>query len=295
MKYLYHVLVLAILVSCQQQNSFQIDEDYRERYQEYRAEKKEEQAYYLSISDMFELDPADSNSFGSASENSFQLKDSTAPARIGSIEFEKDSLVFRAAADLEVRLENDSVVDEYNLISLDHRGHSEVLQHKNYSWYVNSLENVKLLRIMNSENPEISKFPGFQAYELTPEFIFEGKLTYYDSPKIIEIPVTQGGTREGEFIGSIEFEYNGQAYELEFMEGNFIMFGDKTALTETYGAGRYLEFEATDEKTALLDFNRAYNPPCSYSGFTTCSYPPEENWLEFAVKAGEKEALTKNE
>ena len=291
MKYTCVLVFVVVLVSCQKRNSFQIDENYRERYQEYKAEKKEEQAYYLSISEMFELDPTGSNSFGSAPENRFQLKDSTAPAQIGSIQFEKDSLVFRAAEDLEVRLENDSVVDEFNLISLDRRGHSEALHHKNYSWYVNSLEHVKLLRLMNSENPEISKFPGFQSYELTPEFIFEGKLTYYVAPKVIEVPVSYGGTREAEFIGTIEFEYEGQTYSLDFMEGNFIMFGDKTALTETYGAGRYLEFEAIDDKTALLDFNRAYNPPCSYSGFTTCSYPPEENWLEFAVKAGEKEAL----
>ncbi|MCG9970646.1 DUF1684 domain-containing protein [Christiangramia crocea] len=291
MKNFCYLILLVAIIGCQNEEGFKIDNEYEQDYQEFKKRIHEEHIYYLSISDMFELDSASPNTFGSSPENKFQLKDSTAPARLGSIIFENDSLIFHSSPNVEVKLENDSVIDTYNLISLDYRGHSINMYHENYSWYVNSLENVKLLRIMDSRNPEISKFPGFQTYDLNPEFIFEAKLTYYDSPKVIEVPVTQGNTREAEFIGSIEFEYKGQTHSLDFMEGNFIMFGDKTALTETYGAGRYLEFTTNDNKTAVLDFNHAYNPPCSYSGFTTCSYPPEENWLELEVKAGEKEAL----
>lgn len=291
MKNLFYFIVIIILVSCQNTKQFQIDKDYRQAYEDFKKDLHEEQVYYLSISDMFELDSASPNTFGSAPGNKFQLKDSTAPAHIGVIDFINDSLIFQSSAEVKVKLENDSIIDRYNLIPLSYRGHSEDMHYENYSWYVNSLENVKLLRIMDSNNPEIDKFPGFQTYELNPEFIFEAKLTYYDSPKVIEVPVTHGNTREAEFIGSVEFEYKGETYSLDFMEGNFIMFSDKTALTETYGAGRYLEFTTTDNKTAILDFNHAYNPPCSYSSFTTCSYPPKQNWLDFEVKAGEKEAL----
>ncbi len=291
MKNLLYVIVFISLVSCQNKKEFQIDKEYMQAYEEFKEDLHEEQVYYLSISDMFELDSASPNTFGSAPENKFQLKDSTAPARIGTINFQNDSIIFKSSPGVEVKLEDDSIIDKYNLIPLSYRGHSKDMYYENYSWYVNSLENVKLLRIMDSHNPEIDKFPGFQSYELNPEFIFEAKLTYYDSPKVIEVPVTHGTTREAEFIGSIKFEYKGKTYSLDFMEDNFIMFGDKTALTETYGAGRYLEFTTSDDKTAVLDFNRAYNPPCSYSSFTTCSYPPKQNWLDFEVKAGEKEAL----
>ncbi|MDX1544407.1 MAG: DUF1684 domain-containing protein [Christiangramia sp.] len=293
MKNICYLILLFAIIGCQNDEGFKIDKEYKKDYQAFKKRIHEEHIYYLSISDMFELDSASPNSFGSSPENKLQLRDSTAPSRLGSIHFENDSLIFHSPQDVDVKLENDSVIDTYNLISLDYRGHSEKMYHENYSWYVNSLEDVKLLRIMDSRNPEIDKFPGFQTYELNPEFIFEGKLTYYDPPKTIEVPVTHGGTREAEFIGSIDFEFEGKTHSLDFMDGNFIMFGDKTALTETYGAGRYLEFTTRDNKTAILDFNHAYNPPCSYSGFTTCSYPPEENWLDFEVKAGEKEALLK--
>lgn len=291
MKHNFYILFLILLFSCKNKNEFEIDQDYKNEYQNFQNELHEEQVYYLSIVDMFKLDSASPNTFGSAEENKFQVKDSAAPTSFGSVLFEKDSLVFKSAPGIEVKIKEDSVIKEYNLLHLDDRGHSEVMRYKNYSWYVNSLEAAKLLRIMDSLNPEINKFPGFQTYELTPGFIFEASITYYDSPKFTEVPVTGGTTRKAEFIGEIAFEYRDKIYQLEFMEGNFIMFGDESALTETYGSGRYLEFVTSDKNTAILDFNRAYNPPCSYSSFTTCAYPPEENWLDFAVKAGEKEVL----
>ena len=37
-----------------------------------------------------------------------------------------------------------------------------------------------------------------------------------------------------------------------------------------------------------LDFNLAYNPFCAYSETFACPLPPEENWLEIVVPAGER-------
>ena len=41
-------------------------------------------------------------------------------------------------------------------------------------------------------------------------------------------------------------------------------------------------------KPFLLDLNRAYNPPCAFSEFTTCPLPPKQNILPVRVEAGEK-------
>jgi uncharacterized protein (DUF1684 family) len=38
----------------------------------------------------------------------------------------------------------------------------------------------------------------------------------------------------------------------------------------------------------ILDFNKAYNPPCAFSPFATCPMPPRENFLDVAIEAGEK-------
>ena len=38
----------------------------------------------------------------------------------------------------------------------------------------------------------------------------------------------------------------------------------------------------------VLDFNRAYNPPCAFSPYATCPLPPPQNRLKLRVEAGEK-------
>jgi uncharacterized protein (DUF1684 family) len=39
----------------------------------------------------------------------------------------------------------------------------------------------------------------------------------------------------------------------------------------------------------VVDFNKAYNPPCAFNEYSTCPLPPHENRLDLAVTAGEKD------
>jgi uncharacterized protein (DUF1684 family) len=38
----------------------------------------------------------------------------------------------------------------------------------------------------------------------------------------------------------------------------------------------------------VLDFNKAYNPPCAFTPYATCPLPPQENRLAVRIEAGEK-------
>lgn len=69
----------------------------------------------------------------------------------------------------------------------------------------------------------------------------------------------------------------------------FCAFADSTSGRETYGAGRYLEVKKIKGATTLeLDFNKAYNPYCAYVDSYSCPFPPRENILPVAIKAGER-------
>ncbi len=69
----------------------------------------------------------------------------------------------------------------------------------------------------------------------------------------------------------------------------FLAFGDETSALETYGAGRYLDVsKVPGSSTITLDFNKAYNPYCAYVEKYSCPFPPKENLLRVAIKAGEK-------
>ncbi|MBI2401251.1 MAG: DUF1684 domain-containing protein [Gemmatimonadetes bacterium] len=40
----------------------------------------------------------------------------------------------------------------------------------------------------------------------------------------------------------------------------------------------------------LIDFNRAYNPPCAFTPYSTCALRPEERRLALSIPVGEKRA-----
>jgi len=76
----------------------------------------------------------------------------------------------------------------------------------------------------------------------------------------------------------------------EYKDLLFIPFADVTSGDDTYGTGRYIDISTKDiiNNTVTIDFNKAYNPYCAYSTGYNCPIPPAENYLNVAVKAGER-------
>jgi uncharacterized protein (DUF1684 family) len=67
-----------------------------------------------------------------------------------------------------------------------------------------------------------------------------------------------------------------------------VIFGDRTNGRETYGAGRFLYASPPVDGKTVLDFNKAYNPPCVFTPYATCPLPPAQNKLPIEIAAGEK-------
>ena len=69
----------------------------------------------------------------------------------------------------------------------------------------------------------------------------------------------------------------------------FLIFGDQTNGEVTYGGGRFLYAAPPDKQgRVVVDFNKAYNPPCVFTPYATCPLPPLQNRLSVRVEAGEK-------
>ena len=67
--------------------------------------------------------------------------------------------------------------------------------------------------------------------------------------------------------------------------------GFKVIVPDLRGYGRSdkpPEVEKPKDGTWVVDFNKAYNPPCAFSAYTTCPLPPPQNWLKGEISAGEK-------
>jgi uncharacterized protein (DUF1684 family) len=111
----------------------------------------------------------------------------------------------------------------------------------------------------------------------------------------IEVPTSIGKIRTLERIGTLKFSVKGEAMRLtafrdleSVVDRLFVPFTDLTSGTETYPAGRYMELDPTPTGIYVVDFNIAYHPYCYYSPEYDCPFPPKENKLAVAIRAGEK-------
>ncbi|MDQ2944534.1 MAG: DUF1684 domain-containing protein, partial [Acidobacteriota bacterium] len=67
----------------------------------------------------------------------------------------------------------------------------------------------------------------------------------------------------------------------------FFIFKDQTSGKGTYPSGRFLYADLAANGQVVLDFNKAYNPPCAFTPYATCPLPPVQNRLTARVEAGE--------
>jgi uncharacterized protein (DUF1684 family) len=141
------------------------------------------------------------------------------------------------------------------------------------------------------------EYPGLRYYPPDEAYRIEGLHLEPDPDPTAttEIVTSDGKTREAFRVGTLTFSVPGgsaslagYAFEPGPVEELFIPFRDATSGSDTYGAGRYLDLEPEDDGSYALDFNLAYNPWCAYAPQYSCPLPPRENWLTFAIPAGEQ-------
>ena len=119
-----------------------------------------------------------------------------------------------------------------------------------------------------------------------------GELHIYGRQRIVEIPNTDGTTTELERFGRFVSAFGEKDFWLEVYRSpqtgeTEIFFKDLTNGHTTYGGGRYARLTREDDGMYVIDFNNAYNPYCAYNPIYICPLPPRQNYLEFAIEAGE--------
>jgi uncharacterized protein (DUF1684 family) len=123
-------------------------------------------------------------------------------------------------------------------------------------------------------------------------------LWQYTVKDTLKVFGTKGEERKAVRFGYVTFNYDKKDYRINVYKGSTksgqeyysIWFTDKTTGDETYGVGRYLDFEynPTPDFIYTIDFNFTYNPYCSYSPEYSCAIPLKEDHIDLSIKAGEK-------
>ena len=150
------------------------------------------------------------------------------------------------------------------------------------------------LRVWDPQNARKLAFTGLRWLEVKDEYRVRARLIPSASPSKVKIANVLGQVNDFVSPGVVEFELRGKrlrltpVFETPKEDELFYIFKDATSAKTTYGAGRFVYSTLPDKDgMVVLDFNRAYSPPCAFTDFATCPLPPAQNRLEVAIEAGE--------
>lgn len=150
------------------------------------------------------------------------------------------------------------------------------------------------VRVRDPESPARLGFKGLRYFPYDASWRIAGHFDPYSPTRTLRVPDVIGGIQEFPSPGAVVFSRAGVEHRLDVVEEKgadqyFVIFKDQTAGKSTYAAGRFLYVSKPDASgRVVIDFNRAYTPPCGFTPFATCPMPPRQNWLPIAIKAGER-------
>ncbi len=234
------------------------------------------------------------NSIGSDPRSDVVLPGGKAPAGLGTIELRDGRATLRADPDAELQHEGRPIRAALEL--RDDAGGAEptVVTLGSLSFQLIRRDDALAVRVRDSENPARDGFRGIEHFPVDPRWRVEARFEPYDPPGVARAPTILGSEETYAVPGALAFRVGDAELRLEpFLEPGetdlFIVFGDLTNRSDTYEGGRYLYAEPPGpDGTVVLDFNRAYNPPCVFTPYATCALPLPENRLPIRVEAGEK-------
>lgn len=232
---------------------------------------------WLGVRGLFWLEPG-LNSVGSAAESVVVLP--AGPAHLGDLLWQDGRIIWRPTGGEARELQSD--ID----------GQPTVVDFQNWSFFPVDRENRIAIRLRDRDWVLSQPFNGLTYFDFDPDWQIEAEWQSLSPPIRMEVPNVSGDLKVVEVGHQAVFEVAGQTVTLLPMAVSdkevFFVFRDRTSGKESYGAGRFLKASPAVNGKIRLNFNCAYNPPCAFTPFATCPLPPPENWLPFAVPAGER-------
>ena len=230
------------------------------------------------------------NRIGSAKDNDIVL--AGAPAHLGTVTLHGGKATIELAPDANATV--DGAKQKSAELLDDSREKPTAVAFGTANFYLVHRGDRYGLRIKDSEAPTRKHFLGIDYFDIDPTWRVEAKWEAYDPPHEVEESNILGQVDKVVVPGAAVFERGGKTYRVEPVietpgdTDYFLVFADKTSGKETYGAARFVYAEPPKDGKIVIDFNKAYNPPCAFTPFATCPLPTAQNRLGLRVTAGEK-------
>lgn len=229
--------------------------------------------------------------FGSQEANDFILPQ-TAPSGFGRIMDYDTAYYMIAYGSLRVQMNGESVTKVRMLTDKEENGPSYA-SWKSLQWHIIERQDKAFLRVKDTLSIYRSKLEDIPYYPIDEKYNVAATFRPADTSDRVSYENILGMEFSERFAGFLNFELGGESHKLIALENDndsyFVIFGDTTNESATYGGGRYIyPKKANGEGSTFIDFNKAINPPCVFTPYATCPLPPEENRLPIAIVAGEK-------
>ena len=285
------IVIVFSAVKTQAQSAPVLNEAYRQSFEKWKADLVEDRRQnWLTLVGLFWLKSGE-NTFGSDLTNALVLPAGTAPGKAGTLHLKgKDvSITFRDGVGGKV---GGTPVTTGHL-DPDVSGHPTVVELGSLRMHVIQRGERSGVRVKDLKSPAVEQYRGASFYPLSAAYTFSAEWTPGDGKRTVIVPNVLGDATPTPVVGEARFRVDGHEVRLSAVGGDpehglFIIFNDMTRKSDTYPAGRFLETEPVKDGKVVLDFNRAYNPPCSVTPYATCPLPPKEDQLTVSIPAGEK-------
>lgn len=265
------------------------DAAYIQSFDKWKAELVDDlKTNWLSLAGLFWLKPGD-NSFGTDAGNAIVFP--KGPAHGGVFELQGTDVTVKFGPDAHATIDGKPVTTAK--LQPDTSGSPTIVE-------LGSLRIKAIvrgqrigIRLKDLDNEEAKNYRGPIFFPLDLSYRVTASWIPSDGKKTVDVPNVLGDTTPTPVAGTVVFKIDGQEVRLTDLGGNpskglSFVFNDLTSKTDTYPGGRFLETDPVVKGTVVIDFNRAYNPPCAVTPYATCPLAPKENRLAVAIPAGEK-------
>ena len=261
-----------------------------ETWRRERAQRLTADGGWLTVAGLTWLKPG-ANRFGADKDNDVVLPSHASPAHAGQFVLEAGRVRVEVAPQLAVTLAGQPVTQRE--LRSDRDGAApDVLALGAITLQIIDRAGRLGVRLKDMRSAARRDFKGLAWYPITPAYRVIARFEAHAAPTTISVPSVLGGAEPMASPGTAVFELGGRTLRLApVLEPGeprlFFILRDATSGKTTYGGGRFLYADPPRDGRVVLDFNKAYSPPCAFTPYATCPLPPESNRLPVPIEAGE--------
>jgi uncharacterized protein len=282
-------LLLSAVIILAAESAKAPDAAYVQSFEKWKAEQTADlKENWLPLAGLFWLKPG-ANTFGSDTTNSVVFPGG--PAHAGEFDLNGKEVTLKLLPDAHATIAGKAA--SAAKLESDISGHATSIEMGTLSFHVIVRGDRVGIRLRDGDSTAARNFKGMMFYPLDLNYRVTATWVPSDGKQTVEIPNELGDVSATPVPGVVTFKVNGQELTLTALGGDAknglsFVFNDTTAKIDTYPGGRFLDTGPIVDGRVVLDFNRAYNPPCAVTPYATCPLAPKVNRLAVAIPAGEK-------